>query len=145
MPNFAGRQAVQFLEALVTLLKSRSITSLLVDWPDIEKANTLPVVDLSQYILLTRVCRGLDDPEAPSENDPTRKDLEELWHSHGTWDHISFLRIQRTAQGFHRDKGMAFRREKKTAPSPYPIDASKFERLWLRTGIKWEQDLGLVH
>ena len=145
MPNFAGRQAVQFLEALVTLLKSRFITSLLVDWPDFEKASTLPVVDLSQYILLTRVCRGLDDPAAIGGDPATRKELEDLWHSDGNWDHISFLRIQRTAQGFHRDKGMAFRREGRMAPSPYPIGASAFERLWLRAGIKWEQDPGLVH
>lgn len=44
-PNFKDT-AVQFLEALVTLLTSNGITSLLVDWPDQANAVTVPIVDL---------------------------------------------------------------------------------------------------
>ncbi len=58
MPRFTGEKAVQFLEALVTLLTSRRITSLLIDWPDIVTPSQLPIVDLSQYIILTRVCHS---------------------------------------------------------------------------------------
>ena len=69
-PNFGETMTVQFLEALVTLLKSQKITSLLVDWPDLKRErSTLPIVDLCQYIFLSRVCYSKESPELAERRD----------------------------------------------------------------------------
>ncbi len=146
MPNFAEGKAVQFLEALVTLLKSRGITSILVDWPDIEKASTLPVVDLSQYILLTRVCEGLESLNGDEKaSEDLAKDIREIWSDDGDRaEHVALLRLQRTAKGFHRNLGVGFRRTGSKLEL-YRFEPGDFERFWFNVGIKWEKDPGLVH
>lgn len=158
MPNFSGGKAVQFLEALVTLLQSENTTSLLVDWPDIEKASTLPIVDLSQYIFLTRVCRSRDeiisdiknsgafDTMGDGESSKLKEYMDILWGKES--EHVTLLRIQRTRAGFHRSRGAIFHKEwnvdhVKTTDDP-AIDRY-FERLWKVFGIQWEKDPGLVH
>ena len=144
MPNFAGTTAVEFLEALVTLLKSQQITSLLVDWPDIEKASTLPIVDLSQHILLSRVCRSRDSlTEAEQKDKRLVTDLKELWQRKEGAEHIAMLRVQRESGGFHRNKGSVFYRAGGSIGT-FDLDQDDFDRFWLTCGVKWEQDPGLV-
>ena len=142
MPNFAGDKAVQFLEALVTLLKSQGMISLLVDWPDV-RATTLPIVDLSQYILLTRVCRSKDSfAEGDLKNEELRGDLDKLWGKNR--EHVALLRVQRDNMGFHRGKG-SLMFAKKTGLGMEIPKAMLFQRYWLKVGQQWEQDPGLVH
>lgn len=155
MPNFSGGKAVQFLEALVTLLRSSKITSLLVDWPDKERASTLPIVDLSQYILLTRVCQNpVEIKEKEADTDLADKDVNTLWGPpDDRRDHATFLRVQRTREGFYRDRGVIFLRPswvakdpEKSKGKPVEMKSSKdFERLWKRYGIPWEEDPDLVN
>jgi hypothetical protein len=151
MPNFAGGKAVQFLEALVTLLTALDITSLLVDWPDKEQAHTLPIVDLSQHILLTRVCLSPVIFEREVKGSDILKNINEIWTKEKAteanaavlYDHVAFVRVERTAGGFYRDTGTAFRRHGDTTDGK-PIESDVFEQCWLQSGIKWELDPGLV-
>jgi len=139
MPNFSGNIAVQFLEALVTLLQAKQTTCLLVDWPDIEKGNTLPIVDLSQYILLTRLChsrRHLNE-EHKSLADIVWKDSD-----NSEPRHAALLRVQRDNEGFHRDVGFRFVKSSKPNPGSERIK-SDFEACWNIVGDKWEKDPSL--
>ncbi len=142
MPNFAGGTAVQFLEALVTLLTASEITSLLIDWPDIEKASTLPIVDLSQYIFLTRICRRRDALEKLNDDE-----IEMLWpeNKKDGPNHVSLIRIQRTPDGFHRDRGAVLSQSVKGVTRIRQFSTnSAFERLWHLAGYRWEQDPSLI-
>ncbi len=166
MPNFAEGRAVQFLEALVTLLRLKDITSLLVDWPDKERASTLPIVDLSQYILLTRVCMGIHELEKVQQGKTSAKEvtstskgeidtLKGLWEVGGQpQDHVTFLRVQRTRRGFYRDLGRVFSRPhhdrdaaKREADRKevQMVKSDDFYLLWQQFGIPWEEDPGLVN
>ena len=156
MPFFAEGRSVQFLEALVTLLKAERIISLLVDWPDVERANTLPVVDLSHYILLTRLCKGRHELHNNSKGPVVEPaDLkswrEEIWKP--SVRHAAFLRVQRDVKQFHRNTGYLLQRidteaepspeakpRSETAITPVAVD---FERQWRLVGRRWEQDPGL--
>lgn len=155
LPNFRDGRSVQFLEALVTLLKSASITSLLVDWPDIEKPSTLPVADLTQYVLLTRVCYS---PYSRRAQASRKSDLDlqgilnKLWTAKGKrCKHVTLLRVQRTRHGFRRDEGVIFYRgggiEKEFGMRILNKQDRQmnFENIWLRAGMPWERDLGLVY
>ena len=154
MPFFAEGRSVQFLEALVTLLKARRITSLLVDWPDVERANTLPVVDLSHYILLTRQCKGRHEFPAKSRCD-------EIWETkevdRAEVRHAALLRVQRDVKQFHRNTGYLLQRIALDLPDtdgtrqsissrPETVVTEKtdgFENLWDEAGREWERDPGL--
>jgi KaiC/GvpD/RAD55 family RecA-like ATPase len=116
-PNFKDT-AVQFLEALVTLLSSKGITSLLVDWPDKANAVTVPIVDLCQYTLLTRVCyrkdegRRLKDPQGHpllDEGDTTL--LDRIWdlEKGKPVQQAALLRVQRARKDVHHDSGFLYR------------------------------------
>lgn len=168
LPMFAGEKQVQFLEALVTLLTAQNITSLLVDWPDIESTSTLPIVDLSQYILLTRICRSRDRL-SHTRNDASSKGkwftqrrpkavgLErELWSEDK--ENVALVRVQRASLDFERRKGLIVSRLQKKVDrnlrtqeeeaSPYfevtQPPEEDFERIWDKAGIPWEVDPGLV-
>jgi KaiC/GvpD/RAD55 family RecA-like ATPase len=140
MPNFAGGKAVQFLEALVTLLKSSGITSLLVDWPDPDKANVLPIVDLSQYILLTRSCKAPHEIDQGLAGDIwlCSKDNSDSFIR----ERAVILRIQRDDRGFHRDEGFLFYKQKDTTMLK-DIPKNVFELWWKKAGNEWEKDPSL--
>lgn len=146
MPNFSGATAVQFLEALVTLLQAERTTCLLVDWPDIEKGNTLPIVDLSQHILLTRHCYSANDLKriSPSVNDDI---INEVWKAKNGKSmnpkHAVLLRVQRDDDGFHRDVGFRFIKYDAPYPEIEEISIDNFETCWNATGKSWEKDPGL--
>ena len=141
MPNYGGT-AVQFLEALVTLFKAHDITSLLVDWPDIGTPNMLPIVDLSQYILLTRPCRARN--ELPEQS-------QDIWKEKRN---VALLRVQRDSNGFHRDQGLTLYSYSAIPPALDPAqpplgpgfdlaDPDRFEEMWRVLGVRWEKDPGL--
>jgi KaiC/GvpD/RAD55 family RecA-like ATPase len=136
MPNFEGGTAVQFLEALVTLLKTRAITSLLVDWPDFDRTTTLPIVDLSQYILFTRVCRGKDDLAGEAyAHDVWPPELDERRR------HVALVRVQRDAEGYHRNKGAyCFKSDAEKTVLREIGEGKSFEALWMTAGVRWEKD-----
>lgn len=137
MPMFAGGKAVQFLEALVTLLTQRSITSLLIDWPEMTHTNTLPIVDLSQYILLTRICKSAKALERPP--------YDGLWTRNGEkLAHVALLRIQRENQSFERNKGFVICQKSDTPAREVESLGPDFEDYWINAGLQWEQDPGLV-
>lgn len=143
MPNFSGSTAVQFLEALVTLLQAERTTCLLVDWPDIEKGNTLPIVDLSQYILLTRLCYSRSYLEAEKRN--LGHIADQVWSAKEAPqpENAVLLRVQRDDKGFHRDVGFSFiRHREKKKPVIKPLKGD-FETCWDEAGQKWEKDPGL--
>jgi len=171
LPNFKDGE-VQFLEALVTMLKWRKITTLLVDWPDKQTATTVPIVDLCQYILLTRVCHRMQESFTikPKEK---RDGLAPLWTSPPEYEQppkqIAFLRVQRTPGGVRHDLGWVHKHMKpvgaeglrvvrQTAresqpdvvptpaavPTPATVPPKKgFDGLWWDYGKKWEDDLSL--
>ena len=138
MPMFAKEgRSVQFLETLVTFLRARRITSLLVDWPDIATANKLPIVDLSQYILLTRLCRHKTafNPQWSTS----------LWPEQPERAHVAMLQVQRMRGTFQRHKGSVLYREAgEQDPATRIEELGNFEELWIQAGIAWEQDPGLV-
>lgn len=135
MPHFGGGTAVQFLEALVTLLRARNIATLLVDWPDVQRPSTLPIVDLSQHILFTRVCRGRDEL-----NDEHCR--ERVWS--GDRHHVALVRVQRDDKGYHRNKGAICFKHAEGAGQERTvikqIEADSFEATWMTAGVRWEQD-----
>jgi KaiC/GvpD/RAD55 family RecA-like ATPase len=141
MPNFSGSTAVQFLEALVTLLRAEKTTCLLVDWPDIEKGNTLPIVDLSNYILLTRLCysRGYLEGKGYAST------ADAIWNPKGQPqnEHAALLRIQRDGEGFHRTVGYKFFKRSPDSGPDLKQEQSGFETLWNEGAIEWEKDPGL--
>ncbi len=159
MPNFSG-QAVQFLEALVVLLKSHQITSLLVDWPEQGQANTLPIVDLSGYVLLTRLCRSVAELSVLKDR---KRFLQSIWRIESpeeatTRENVTMLRVQRDEKGFHRDQGWLLYRERPRAGTGAarvgagssarrvrikPLRAEEFETLWSQCGWSWEAEPGL--
>ena len=141
-PNFREGRAVQFLEALVTLLKSRQITSLLVDWPDKQTLSTVPIVDLCQYIFLTRVC--LTEEERKGMEKPPEPDgLTPLWD--GDVRRVALLRAQRTRKGVHHNQGAVLRQiGTEYEWKPKKELQKSFEYLWLKYGRKWEEDLSLL-
>jgi len=143
MPNFSGSTAVQFLEALVTLLQAEKTTCLLVDWPDIEKGNTLPIVDLSQYILLTRLCYSRSYLEAEKRN--LGHIANEVWgpKDGDQPENAVLLRVQRDDKGFHRDVGLKLIRHRESKSKPEISPQSDFEIYWDKAGRKWEKDPGL--
>lgn len=161
MPNFSGSIAVHFLEALVTLLQAERITCLLVDWPDIEKGNTLPIVDLSQYILLTRLCHSRNYllEKRIEANDSFSQKLREkvanrVWGESvkDSLQNSVLLRIQREGGVFHRDVGYLFLKSAEKKPQIKEIlpefDTKEnvrldFETCWDVAGDKWEKDPGL--
>jgi len=154
-PNFGGGRVIQFLEALVTLLKSEQITTLLVDWPDKQVTTTVPIVDLCQYIFLTRVCYTPESPtlKSPKEDGMKREKLvRALWRGHPR--QVALLRAQRTREGVHHDEGAIFQQVRKgrsweiqrlsvAAALPKNV-GTNFEQLWLRAGVQWEEDLSLL-
>jgi len=147
-PNFREGRAVQFLEALVTLLKSERITSLLVDWPDEKSPSAVPIVDLCQYIFLTRVCFSKESPEVKEkpfeEREKVMADLNGLWTENTA--QVALLRAQRTRSGVHHDEGAILKQLNDADRSFKRLDQDKanFERLWLNCGVKWEEDLSLL-
>lgn len=147
-PNFREGRAVQFLEALVTLLKSERITSLLVDWPDKKTPSAVPIVDLCQYIFLTRVCYSKEAPEVKAKTSDERKeimnDLNSLWTKNTA--QVALLRAQRTRSGVHHDQGAVLQQlnDELRSFERLPQDNQNFERLWLNCGVKWEEDLSLL-
>jgi KaiC/GvpD/RAD55 family RecA-like ATPase len=147
-PNFREGRAVQFLEALVTLLKSERITSLLVDWPDKKTPSAVPIVDLCQYIFLTRVCFSKESPEVKEKPLAERKsvmaDLNKLWTENTA--QVALLRAQRTRSGVHHDEGAVLKQLNNADRSieRFKQDKENFERLWLNCGVKWEEDLSLL-
>lgn len=160
-PNFNADRAVQFLEALVTLLKSRRITSLLVDWPDKQTPSTVPIVDLCQHIFLTRVCVSKESPSfaqrlkdcgSEEEKDTLRKELKNLWMSETEKEpakQVSLLRAQRTSGGVFHNQGAILRQVRNRAGrfeiEQWSLSAKdQFERAWLYFGAEWEQDLSLL-
>ncbi|SRR6266404_780844 len=170
MPNFSGNVAMQFLEALVTLLQAERTTCLLVDWPDIEKGNTLPIVDLSQYILLTRLCYSRGDIEGKKEVDPEylKTIADEIWtgkkegsaasprrrrmhkgsNSNSIYTgqpshHAVLLRIQRDNETYNRDVGFKFVKSTGPEPDVDRIQEDLFEACWKVGGEQWEKDPGL--
>lgn len=150
-PNFGEGRVIQFLEALVMLLRSQQITTLVVDWPDQQSTSkgTVPVVDLCQYIFLTRVCYS---KESPREVNATRDRLiEEIWADRPK--KVALLRAQRTRQGVHHDEGAIFKQVKQndtwtinrlSALDVINDDKRDFEHIWLNAGVKWEEDLSLL-
>lgn len=151
-PNFGETITVQFLEALVTLLKSQKITSLLVDWPDLKRErSTLPIVDLCQYIFLSRVCYSKESPELSERKDESkiRANLDKLWGRNTK--QLALLRAQRTRSGIHHDYGVLIKQSKRggiewlegTARVPGAKRPESFEYRWLNYGAKWEEDLSL--
>ncbi|MCG8573816.1 MAG: AAA family ATPase [Flavobacteriales bacterium] len=159
MPNFSGSKSVQFLEALVTILKAEGITSLLVDWPDPDKANVLPIVDLSQYIFLTRPCKGYFEFErdsvsdsSPNPYEATQKAIaDEVWYlqtdetERVQKERVVLLRIQRDNEGFHRDRGILIsKRKDEKDVSMEQIPDNYFEKYWELIGNKWEKDPSLL-
>ena len=150
-PNFGGGRVIQFLEALVTMLKSEQITTLLVDWPDQKVVNTVPIVDLCQYIFLTRVCYTKESPEAMDAKNTVRKKLvQKLWSENPK--QVALLRAQRTRAGVHHDEGAILRQARKGHIDRLHLDdlviemepGHSFDTLWLNAGIKWEEDLSLL-
>lgn len=151
LPHFGESKAVQFLEALVTLLKSQQITSLLVDWPDRE-TNTVPIADLCQYIFLTRVAKTADDPD-PHLSAETREGIQRLWQPSGLekkTTQVAMLRVQRALRGtVHHDHGAVFRQfrgvqePRRFSGSADTADQS-FEHRWLHYLKGWEEDLSLL-
>ena len=144
-PNFREGRAVQFLEALVTLLKAERITSLLVDWPDEKRPSSVPIVDLCQYIFLTRVCFSKESPEVREmkNSEEVMKLLSGLWTSKTM--QIALMRVQRTRRGVHHDQGAVLRQLKNgTFDRLRRNDRESFERLWLNCGVKWEEDISLL-
>lgn len=150
-PNFK-QDAVQFLEALVTMLKARNITTLLVDWPDKQTATTVPIVDLCQYILLTRVCYRIQEREE-IKNVDVRDRLVHLWGAENAAQQIALLRVQRTPEGVHHDVGFVYKQGKRENNSWEKVAQKghaagqgpplRFEDLWTYYGRKWEDDLSL--
>jgi KaiC/GvpD/RAD55 family RecA-like ATPase len=148
-PNFR-EGAVQFLEALVTMLKARQITTFLVDWPDKQTATTvLPIVDLCQYIFLTRVCYRMQEKDE-IKNEVVRQHLSKLWapdHQGDIPRQIALLRIQRTPDGVHHDRGLVYKQFPNQVNRWTMVDAAedyeRFEDLWTHYGRKWEDDLSL--
>ncbi|GEM_PF-4931893 len=170
MPNFTGGKDVQFLEALVTSLKKNGTTAMLVDWPDIERESTLPILDLCQYTLLTRVCRGREDlramigreelPDSPNDSSSnvrggelSEKLVDSLWPKGR--DHVTLLRVQRTPEGFHRGLGVLLLRRRGEQQGIWMKMPTKsgnlddlnvdFEYLWGKVGVPWEKDYSLMH
>jgi KaiC/GvpD/RAD55 family RecA-like ATPase len=141
-PNFRDR-VVQFLEALVTLLRGHAITCLLVDWPDKQTASTVPIVDLCQYIFLTRVCQS-----KRSVKGTLAKQLDHFW---GSDKQVVLVRAQRTRLGIRHDQGAVFRQTENLAITREAGSGSKgqrgmtneFEYRWLHFGVPWEEDLSL--
>jgi len=158
LPEFKRQdKSIQFLEALVTLLKARAITSLLVDWPDKQTPSTIPIADLCQYIFLTRVCHAADSPEfrlpgkRPEEvAEEDRKPLFNLWGSsrgnrgRSPVKQVALMRVERTAEGIHHDLGHVLRKVGPTYEVADPGDKMEFGHHWTFYGVKWEEDLSLL-
>jgi KaiC/GvpD/RAD55 family RecA-like ATPase len=143
-PYFKEGRDVQFLEALVTLLKAQRITSLLVDWPDKQTPSTVPIADLCQYVFLTRVCSS---PHSKAIEDPDIKTrLQRLWDSDRDTKQIAFLRAQRTRRGVHHDQGAIIKQVEtnRIVRVPGTLRNEPFEHSWLYYGVEWEQDLSLL-
>ena len=171
-PNFR-EGAVQFLEALVTMLKAHQITPLLVDWPDDMRTATgvLPIVDLCQYILLTRVCYRMQESSeikipglkvaedlgkiwsagVPDDGGPQQVTLPSNGESSDRPQQVALLRIQRTPEGVHHSLGFLYKQipgsdnkwRNADAYTGPPFANPKFEELWAYYGRKWESDLSL--
>jgi len=152
LPNVGESRTVQFLEALVTFLKAKRITSLLVDWPDKKTPSIVPIVDLCQYIFLTRVCYSKESPEA--RNNPSlQPGLAELWKGS---KQVALLRAQRTRLGgIHHNRGAVLKQPETPEQEigVFPGEDSKpsqdgkletFEYKWLNYGVRWEEDLSLL-
>ena len=146
-PNFKDG-VVRFLEALVTMLKAQQITTLVVDWPDKTSASTVPIVDLCQYIFLTRVCHTAESLVEVRSEDQTAL-LKELWSDRPR--QVALLRAQRTRRGVHHSRGVVFKQRRGEAGTIEQLrvnqvigDAHDFEHLWLNAGMKWEEDLSLL-
>jgi KaiC/GvpD/RAD55 family RecA-like ATPase len=146
-PNFKD-DIVRFLEALVTMLKSEQITTLVVDWPDKTSASTVPIVDLCQYIFLTRVCHTAESLE--DRNEGQQRLLERLWSDKPR--QVALLRAQRTKHGVHHSQGVVFKQRKDQQGTIEQLTVEKaigekgrdFENLWINAGMKWEADLSLL-
>jgi KaiC/GvpD/RAD55 family RecA-like ATPase len=154
LPNVGESRTVQFLEALVTFLKAKGITSLLVDWPDKKTPSMVPIVDLCQYIFLTRICFSKDSPEVQgAQKEDLRKGLNALWRDS---KQVALLRTQRTRLGgIHHDLGAVLRQFKMPPGKPGPEKVEiehgsskqpreRFEYRWLNYGVRWEEDLSLL-
>jgi hypothetical protein len=145
-PYFGADRALQFLEALVTLLRAHRIVTLLVDWPDSERPSTVPIVDLCQYIFLTRVCASPDSPEIPESR---REALRAFWGP-DTVEQVAFLRAQRTRDGVQLNQGSVIKRERdlgselRTKPFAGSDEKETFQYRWLYYGKNWEKDHSLL-
>src|SRR5260370_1087303 len=120
-------------------------------------AISLPILDLCQYIFLTRVCKTAEWPDVSGE---LQNRLDYFWHLKDEKGRrrktkarqIALLRAQRTRHGVHHDRGAVFVQSKEgkierldgTGTGDDPKVEENFEYRWLQYGDKWEHDTSLL-